>query len=153
MISILYAYSCAGDIGGGVGGSCGSNGDGSSGGGGSGNGVRGSSGSIGSAGSGSRSGGGSAGGTQRRSSIVVIPPMQICPGDLLVYSKVLTQRSSVLGKQRSPIYVFFPLFFCPLQTPCLWRSCEFAPLRGGWKWSMGGVGYSSDLKNGADSWS
>ncbi|KAI9556871.1 hypothetical protein GHT06_016663 [Daphnia sinensis] len=33
---------------------------------------------------------------QRRSSFVVIPPMQICPGDLLVYSKVLTQRNSVL---------------------------------------------------------
>jgi hypothetical protein len=36
---------------------------------------------------------------QRRSSFVVIPPMQICPGDLLVYSKVLTQRNSVLGNQ------------------------------------------------------
>uniref|UniRef100_T1JEI5 DH domain-containing protein n=1 Tax=Strigamia maritima TaxID=126957 RepID=T1JEI5_STRMM len=33
----------------------------------------------------------------RRSSIVVIPPMQICPGDLLVYSKVLTQRNNLLG--------------------------------------------------------
>ncbi|CAL4098849.1 unnamed protein product, partial [Meganyctiphanes norvegica] len=32
----------------------------------------------------------------RRSSIVVIPPMQICPGDLLVYSKVLTQRTNLL---------------------------------------------------------
>ncbi|XP_046406302.1 uncharacterized protein LOC124171204 [Ischnura elegans] len=32
----------------------------------------------------------------RRSSIVVIPPMQICPGDLLVYSKVLTQRNDLL---------------------------------------------------------
>ena len=36
---------------------------------------------------------------QRRSSFVVIPPMQICPGDLLVYSKVLTQRNSVLGNR------------------------------------------------------
>jgi hypothetical protein len=35
----------------------------------------------------------------RRSSIVVIPPMQICPGDLLVYGKVLSQRKSLLGKQ------------------------------------------------------
>jgi len=34
----------------------------------------------------------------RRSSIVVIPPMQICPGDLLVYGKVLSQRKSLLGK-------------------------------------------------------
>jgi hypothetical protein len=34
----------------------------------------------------------------RRSSIVVIPPMQICPGDLLVYSKVLTHRNNLLGK-------------------------------------------------------
>nr|CAD7267069.1 unnamed protein product [Timema shepardi] len=34
----------------------------------------------------------------RRSSIVVIPPMQICPGDLLVYSKVLTQRNNLVGK-------------------------------------------------------
>ncbi|XP_037077066.1 uncharacterized protein LOC119098246 [Pollicipes pollicipes] len=32
----------------------------------------------------------------RRSSMVVIPPMQICPGDLLVYSKVLTHRSNLL---------------------------------------------------------
>ncbi|XP_068082130.1 rho guanine nucleotide exchange factor 11 [Anabrus simplex] len=32
----------------------------------------------------------------RRSSIVVIPPMQICPGDLLVYSKVLTHRNNLL---------------------------------------------------------
>ncbi|GIX76261.1 uncharacterized protein CEXT_59051 [Caerostris extrusa] len=29
-------------------------------------------------------------------SIVVIPPMQICPGDLLVYSKVLSQRNTLL---------------------------------------------------------
>ncbi|CAG2121108.1 unnamed protein product, partial [Medioppia subpectinata] len=35
---------------------------------------------------------------RRRSSIVVIPPMQICPGDLLVYSKVLTQRNNLLGE-------------------------------------------------------
>ncbi|XP_077487528.1 uncharacterized protein LOC144098618 isoform X2 [Amblyomma americanum] len=34
--------------------------------------------------------------TRRRSSIVVIPPMQICPGDLLVYSKVLTHRNNLL---------------------------------------------------------
>lgn len=33
----------------------------------------------------------------RRSSIVVIPPMQICPGDLLVYGKCLSQRKSLLG--------------------------------------------------------
>ncbi|XP_047736143.1 uncharacterized protein LOC125177788 [Hyalella azteca] len=33
---------------------------------------------------------------KRRSSIVVIPPMQVCPGDLLVYSKVLTQRTNLL---------------------------------------------------------
>lgn len=46
----------------------------------------------------------------RRSSIVVIPPMQICPGDLLVYSKVLTQRNNLMGeltrKTRSPSHVF-----------------------------------------------
>lgn len=35
---------------------------------------------------------------RRRSSVVVIPPMQICPGDLLVYSKVLSQRSNMMGK-------------------------------------------------------
>lgn len=35
---------------------------------------------------------------RRRSSVVVIPPMQICPGDLLVYSKVLSQRSNMIGK-------------------------------------------------------
>lgn len=36
--------------------------------------------------------------SRRRSSVVVIPPMQICPGDLLVYSKVLSQRSNMIGK-------------------------------------------------------
>lgn len=35
---------------------------------------------------------------RRRSSVVVIPPMQICPGDLLVYSKVLSQRSNMIGR-------------------------------------------------------
>lgn len=35
---------------------------------------------------------------RRRSSVVVIPPMQICPGDLLVYSKVLSQRSNMIGE-------------------------------------------------------
>jgi len=30
----------------------------------------------------------------RRSSVVVIPPMQVCPGDLLVYSKALTHRAN-----------------------------------------------------------
>jgi hypothetical protein len=40
----------------------------------------------------------------RRSSIVVIPPMQICPGDLLVYSKVLTQRNNLMGElTRKPV--------------------------------------------------
>lgn len=29
---------------------------------------------------------------------MVIPPMHICPGDLLVYSKVLNNRSDLLGK-------------------------------------------------------
>lgn len=38
-------------------------------------------------------------GNRRRSSVVVIPPMQICPGDLLVYSKVLSQRSNMIGKK------------------------------------------------------
>ncbi|CAG0890316.1 unnamed protein product [Darwinula stevensoni] len=33
----------------------------------------------------------------RSNSIVVIPPMQICPGDLLVYSKLLTQKKSLLA--------------------------------------------------------
>ena len=33
----------------------------------------------------------------RRSSVVVIPPMQVCPGDLLVYSKALTQRGNFPG--------------------------------------------------------
>ncbi|TRY71150.1 hypothetical protein TCAL_10301 [Tigriopus californicus] len=32
----------------------------------------------------------------RRSSVVVIPPMQVCPGDLLVYSKALTHRGNYL---------------------------------------------------------
>lgn len=36
---------------------------------------------------------------RRRSSIVVIPPMQICPGDLLVYSKVINSKNaSLFGK-------------------------------------------------------
>ncbi|CAG0892699.1 unnamed protein product, partial [Cyprideis torosa] len=33
---------------------------------------------------------------KRSSSVVVIPPMQICPGDLLVYSKVLSQGKNSL---------------------------------------------------------
>ena len=33
----------------------------------------------------------------RRSSVVVIPPMQVCPGDLLVYSKALTHRGNFPG--------------------------------------------------------
>ncbi|ODN04132.1 hypothetical protein Ocin01_02541 [Orchesella cincta] len=41
----------------------------------------------------------------RRSSIVVIPPMQICPGDLLVYGKCLSQRKSLLG-----MFTRFPIF-------------------------------------------
>ena len=34
----------------------------------------------------------------RRSSVVVIPPMQVCPGDLLVYSKALTHGGNISGK-------------------------------------------------------
>lgn len=41
---------------------------------------------------------------RRRSSVVVIPPMQICPGDLLVYSKVLSQRSNMIGKSVGAIF-------------------------------------------------
>ena len=33
----------------------------------------------------------------RRSSVVVIPPMQVCPGDLLVYSKALTHGGNFTG--------------------------------------------------------
>ena len=33
----------------------------------------------------------------RRSSVVVIPPMQVCPGDLLVYSKALTHAGNISG--------------------------------------------------------
>ena len=33
----------------------------------------------------------------RRSSVVVIPPMQVCPGDLLVYSKALTHGNNFTG--------------------------------------------------------
>lgn len=45
---------------------------------------------------------------RRRSSIVVIPPMQICPGDLLVYSKVLNTKSSLFGEFWWPwMCVFF----------------------------------------------
>eukprot|EP00095_Tigriopus_kingsejongensis_P001614 maker-scaffold289_size220122-snap-gene-0.15 protein:Tk01614 transcript:maker-scaffold289_size220122-snap-gene-0.15-mRNA-1 annotation:"rho rac guanine nucleotide exchange" len=45
-----------------------------------------------------KSGGGTGGRTfpPRRSSVVVIPPMQVCPGDLLVYSKALTHRGNYL---------------------------------------------------------
>ena len=35
---------------------------------------------------------------RRRSSIVVIPPMQICPGDLLVYSQVLNNKNNLFGE-------------------------------------------------------
>jgi len=57
-------------------------------------------GTSGSIGSGSSSNG-SGSRNHRRSSFVVIPPMQICPGDLLVYSKVLTQRNNILGNYKS----------------------------------------------------
>ena len=33
----------------------------------------------------------------RRSSFVVIPAMQVCPGDLLVYSKALTHQNTFTG--------------------------------------------------------
>ncbi|XP_013778102.2 rho guanine nucleotide exchange factor 11-like isoform X2 [Limulus polyphemus] len=39
----------------------------------------------------------SVGKNRRRSSIVVIPPMHMCPGDLLVYSQVLTHRNDFLA--------------------------------------------------------
>ena len=32
------------------------------------------------------------------SSVAVIPPMQICPGDLLVYSRVLAHKASGYGE-------------------------------------------------------
>ena len=38
----------------------------------------------------------------RRSSVVVIPPMQVCPGDLLVYSKALTHRGNFPGTLQFP---------------------------------------------------
>ena len=38
----------------------------------------------------------------RRSSVVVIPPMQVCPGDLLVYSKALTHRGNFPGTFQFP---------------------------------------------------
>ena len=51
---------------------------------------------------GSAAGGGGGGkGVPRRSSVVVIPPMQVCPGDLLVYSKALTHRSNFNGKSKN----------------------------------------------------
>ena len=33
------------------------------------------------------------------SSVAVIPPMQICPGDLLVYSRVLAHKASGYGNK------------------------------------------------------
>ena len=33
----------------------------------------------------------------RRSSVVVIPPIQVCPGDLLVYSKASTHGGNIGG--------------------------------------------------------
>ena len=40
----------------------------------------------------------------RRSSVVVIPPMQVCPGDLLVYSKALTHRGNIAGMSSTIYY-------------------------------------------------
>ena len=40
----------------------------------------------------------------RRSSVVVIPPMQVCPGDLLVYSKALTHRGNISGTTKKDTY-------------------------------------------------
>ena len=36
--------------------------------------------------------------TSLNTSVAVIPPMQICPGDLLVYSRVLANKASGYGK-------------------------------------------------------
>ena len=38
-------------------------------------------------------------------SVAVIPPMQICPGDLLVYSRVLAHKASGYGKDT---YMYLP---------------------------------------------
>lgn len=43
----------------------------------------------------------------RRSSVVVIPPMQVCPGDLLVYSKALTHRGNISGTKKTPTNTLF----------------------------------------------
>ena len=43
----------------------------------------------------------------RRSSVVVIPPMQVCPGDLLVYSKALTHGGNISGIIFVPIKTLF----------------------------------------------
>ena len=45
----------------------------------------------------------------RRSSVVVIPPMQVCPGDLLVYSKALTHRDIYTGMCLLRVYYPFPI--------------------------------------------
>ena len=56
------------------------------------------------------------------SSVVVIPPMQICPGDLLVYSRVLTHKASGYGEEfftlsRGPAYRLpMPLFYFSVQV-------------------------------------
>lgn len=54
---------------------------------------------------------------------MVIPPMQICPGDLLVYGKCLSQRKSLLG---TSFYTLshFPHLNIPLPFSKL-NSCRF----------------------------
>ncbi len=68
---------------------------------------RGSRGSAGSSGSGGGSGSGSRA-FPRRSSVVVIPPMQVCPGDLLVYSKALTHRGNFQGQYTRTSFLLSP---------------------------------------------
>lgn len=51
----------------------------------------------------------------RRSSVVVIPPMQVCPGDLLVYSKALTHGGNISGI----IFVPIKTLFCNKVNLCI----------------------------------
>ena len=52
-------------------------------------------------------------------SVAVIPPMQICPGDLLVYSRVLANKASGYGKD-----TYIHKLDLQAMGTRLWINCE-----------------------------
>ena len=57
--------------------------------------------------------------TSLNTSVAVIPPMQICPGDLLVYSRVLANKASGYGKD-----TYIHKLDLQAMGTRLWINCE-----------------------------